>query len=115
MINFNKEGFKNYMIEEFPSVFTNHFTWNWLDGTIDYCLKTSYSTNDFIAALTGILPEVTKDEVLDYVEGVAICRGCGRRYNFEEAGVWVTSSYPLCNACYDLLREELEKIRKENE
>lgn len=44
------------------------------------------------------------------------CNGCGQRLDFDRDVIWVTSSYGLCEKCYDKLSEaELEKIREEYE
>ena len=113
---FNKEGFMDYVGETYHSTFADEFTWEWLDRTIDYCLETSFNTDEFVSTFTYMVPGITKDEILDYFEGTAICKKCGRKSNFDETGIWITSSYPICDECYNnLSSEELDKIRKEYE
>ena len=111
---FNKENFMDYVGEKYPATFADELTWEWLDRTIDYCLETAFNTDEFISAFTYMVPGITRDEILDYFEGVAKCKKCGKKDNFDEHGIWVHSGYPLCDKCYDDTDpEEIEKIRKE--
>lgn len=44
------------------------------------------------------------------------CDMCGGRKDFEKEIIWITSSYGLCEECYQkLTEEELKKIREEYE
>lgn len=44
------------------------------------------------------------------------CDICGERKDWDKEIIWITSSYGVCESCYEkLTEEELEKIREKFE
>lgn len=60
-----------------------------------------------------------KDRKLDDVltsDNTYGCDICGARKDFGKEIVWITSSYGVCEECYNTLtNEDLDKIRKDYE
>lgn len=49
-------------------------------------------------------------------ENTYCCDKCGNKKDFDKEIVWITSSYGVCEECYQkLTEEELEKLEKEFE
>ena len=44
------------------------------------------------------------------------CDICGKRKDWDKEIIWITSSYGICDECYDKLsKEELEKLYEKYE
>ena len=46
---FDKDGFMNWLKEEFPGVIDTHWNWEFVENIIDYALENKNSCNDEFA------------------------------------------------------------------
>ncbi len=67
MQEFDKQGFIKYMYEQFPTVFENSFTREFLDNLVNMAVKRfGHSKNATSFFLSYILPEVEFEEVKQF-------------------------------------------------
>ncbi|RHV70239.1 MULTISPECIES: hypothetical protein [Clostridia] len=62
----DKEGFMDYIKEEFPGVIDAHWNWDLLDNIIEYATS-KYTGQKLIEFLMQIIPEVTFEEYVKYI------------------------------------------------
>lgn len=62
----NKQGFMQYVKEEFPEVIDTHWNWDLLENIIDYATSI-YNGQELIKFLMNIIPEVTYEEYIDFM------------------------------------------------
>lgn len=66
---FNKDGFMEWLKEEFPGVLHTHWNYDLVENIIEYGLKHEMiSKNQFCYWLSDILPEVELLEVAKFCE-----------------------------------------------
>ena len=64
---FFKDGFMDWMKEEFSAVCETHFVCDLIDNLIEYGLKVTETPNDFIGMMMNIVPEVTYEEWMEWI------------------------------------------------
>ena len=62
----DKEGFIQYIKEEFPGVIDTHWNWDLLENIIDYATLI-YNGKELIKFLMNIIPEVTYEEYVNFM------------------------------------------------
>lgn len=66
---FNKEGFMNWLKEEFPGVIDTHWNYNLVENIIDYALENKNTSKDQLAFfISDMLPEVEYTEVAKFCD-----------------------------------------------
>lgn len=64
---FFKNGFMDWIREEFPTPLANHFTYDMLENIIDYVLDTTETQAEFVEAMLKIVPEVEEDKWVAWI------------------------------------------------
>lgn len=65
----NKERLMQYIKEKFPGTIDANWNWDLLENIIDYSIECkSYSEGQLTNFLTDIIPEITEEEILKFVE-----------------------------------------------
>lgn len=66
---FNKEGFMNWLKEEFPGVIDTHWNYDLVENIIDYALENKNTSKDQLAFfISDMLPEVEYTEVAKFCD-----------------------------------------------
>ena len=68
MFCFDKDGFLEWIKEEFPGVIDTHFNYDMMDNLLEYAiLNKDYSQIMFIDFLESIIPEITHEEIKKFI------------------------------------------------
>lgn len=66
---FNKEGFMNWLKEEFPGVIDTHWNYDLVENIIDYALENKNTSKDQLAFfISDMLPEVEYTEIAKFCD-----------------------------------------------
>lgn len=65
----NKEKLMQYIKEEFPGMIDTHWNWDLLENIINYSIECkNYSEGQLVNFFTDIIPEITENEILWFME-----------------------------------------------
>ncbi|MBD5584698.1 MAG: hypothetical protein HDQ88_06420 [Clostridia bacterium] len=66
---FDRNGFLNHMIDQFPMVMSNHFTHDLVENVVDLVIEShGEDVDDFVRTLAKNVPELEPEEVCLFVE-----------------------------------------------
>lgn len=66
---FNKEGFMNWLKEEFPGVIDAHWNYDLVENIIDYVIDNKNTSDDELAIfLSSMLPEIEYTEIAKFCD-----------------------------------------------
>lgn len=61
------DGFMDWVRDEFPDPLKNHFTYDMLENIIQYVLDTTETQSEFLEAMIKIVPEITEEEWMEWI------------------------------------------------